>query len=111
MLKVRNIVSGYSGRPVLKNLSLHVAEGEIVAIIGANGAGKTTLLNSIAGLIKPEEGEVILKGTTLCQNRSSKLASRAAPQFPKEEIFSFMSVKENLMLDVFIRQRKTKHFR
>ena len=92
MLKVRNIVSGYSGRPVLKNLSLHVAKGEIVAIIGANGAGKTTLLNSIAGLVKPDEGEVILSGKTLAQNRCSRLASLGCALVPEGRAHFFFNV-------------------
>ncbi len=52
MLKIRNLVSGYGKIKVLKNISMHVASGEIVTIIGANGAGKTTLLSTIAGLIR-----------------------------------------------------------
>jgi len=109
MLKVRNIVSGYSGRPVLKNLSLHVAKGEIVAIIGANGAGKTTLLNSIAGLVKPDEGEVILSGKTLAQNRCSRLASLGCALVPEgRALFSSMSVKENLILGAYSNFAKEK---
>lgn len=53
MLTVRNLETGYGKLRVLKNISLHVKEGEIVTIIGANGAGKTTLLHTIAGLLSP----------------------------------------------------------
>lgn len=108
MLKVRNIVSGYSGRPVLKNLSLHVSRGEIVAIIGANGAGKTTLLNSIAGLIKPDEGEILLNNTVL-QNKCSLLSSLGCALVPEgRSLFPSMTVKENLILGAYANFSKEK---
>ncbi|GAF80839.1 unnamed protein product, partial [marine sediment metagenome] len=51
MLTIRNLKSYYGRMQVLKGVSLHVEEGEVVSLIGANGAGKTTLLNSIVGLV------------------------------------------------------------
>ncbi|HUN80575.1 MAG TPA: ATP-binding cassette domain-containing protein, partial [Phycisphaerae bacterium] len=58
MLKILNLEAGYGELQVLKGISLHVAPGEIVAVIGANGAGKTTLLKTIAGVLKTGSGEV-----------------------------------------------------
>jgi len=66
MLEVRNIRKTY-GREILavNNLSFHVTEGEIYGLIGPNGAGKTTTLRIIAGLIKPDAGEVLIRGVSL----------------------------------------------
>ncbi len=58
MLKILNLEAGYGALRVLKGISLHVAPGEIVAVIGANGAGKTTLLKTVAGILKARCGEV-----------------------------------------------------
>jgi len=65
MLRVRNLESGYGKLKVLKGLSLHVKKGEIVTIIGANGAGKSTLLNTLVSLVKPLNGEILLKGVNV----------------------------------------------
>ena len=59
MLKIRNLEAGYGKLRVLKGVSLHVAPGEIVTIVGANGAGKTTLLKTVSGLIKAYSGEIL----------------------------------------------------
>ena len=61
-LDVRNLTSGYGGIPVVRNISLHVDSGEMVALLGPNGAGKTTILSTIAGLLKPISGEVEVLG-------------------------------------------------
>ena len=57
MLRIRNLEVGYGKLKVLKRISLHVAPGEIITIIGANGAGKTTLLHTIAGLLRASESD------------------------------------------------------
>ena len=59
MLKIKNINTYYGQVHALKNVSLHLAEGEIVTLIGANGAGKTTLLNSLSGIVPPRSGQII----------------------------------------------------
>ena len=58
LLSVESLTAGYGGVPVLRDVSVHVESGEIVALLGANGAGKTTLLHTIAGL-NPEIGGTI----------------------------------------------------
>jgi len=62
MLKVENIRSGYGSIEVLKGVSLEVAEGEIISIIGANGAGKTTALMTISGIVPLTSGKIFFKG-------------------------------------------------
>ena len=56
MLEVRSLSAGYLGTPVVRDLSLRVDRGEVVALFGPNGAGKTTTLSAIAGLIEPLDG-------------------------------------------------------
>jgi len=59
MLTIKNINTYYGQLHALKNVSLHLNEGEIVTLIGANGAGKTTLINSISGLHPPRSGSIV----------------------------------------------------
>jgi branched-chain amino acid transport system ATP-binding protein len=72
MLTVRNLHTYYGNIHVLKGLSLHVDEGEIVTIIGANGAGKSTLLKTLAGLIVPRRGEIIFDGQEIFPRRRDR---------------------------------------
>lgn len=61
LLTLKNIVAGYGNITALKGISLSVPEGKIVTLIGANGAGKSTTMKTIMGLMKPSEGEILLK--------------------------------------------------
>ena len=58
MLAVRALSAGYGAATIVRNAALDIAEGELVAVLGANGAGKTTLMRALSGLIRPSEGEV-----------------------------------------------------
>ncbi len=62
MLKLTSIVTAYGHTIALHNISMHVDEGEIVALVGANGAGKTTVLNTISGITPPAKGTVLFQG-------------------------------------------------
>ncbi|MDZ7909152.1 MAG: ABC transporter ATP-binding protein [Gemmobacter sp.] len=62
ILEFRNVSKGYASHPVLRHLDLEVQEGEFLAILGFSGSGKTTLINLMAGLVKPDRGEVLFKG-------------------------------------------------
>ncbi len=107
MLKVRNLVSGYGGRRVLKGISMHVKPGEIVAIIGANGAGKTTLLKSLSGLLRPESGDVLLREEDLKKKRPEQIVGLGCAHVPEgRELFPSMSVKENILLGAYSRLKK-----
>jgi ABC-type branched-subunit amino acid transport system ATPase component len=67
MLQVNEIFAGYGKREVLRGVSLHVNQGEIVTLIGPNGAGKSTLLKVIAGLLTPHSGNVVFRGKDVTQ--------------------------------------------
>lgn len=99
MLKIRNLEAGYGKLRVLKNVSMHVSAGEIVAIIGANGAGKTTLLGAIAGLVKVSSGEIAFQGEELTRLAAAKIPGRGCVMVPEgRQVFAAMSVEENLLL-------------
>lgn len=109
MLKIRNLVSGYGKIKVLKNISMHVASGEIVTIIGANGAGKTTLLSTIAGLIRAESGETLFKDTNVVKVKASDIPGLGCVMVPEgRQVFGTMTVEENLLLGGHVVQKKGK---
>ena len=99
MLRIRNLAAGYGKLKVLKQISMHVASGEIVTIIGANGAGKTTLLSTIAGLVKAASGEIVFKGKDLRTLVASSIPALGCVMVPEgRQVFASMSVEENLLL-------------
>ncbi|MDA3955708.1 MAG: ABC transporter ATP-binding protein [Oceanispirochaeta sp.] len=102
MLKIRNLEAGYDKLKVLKGISLHVNPGEIVTIIGANGAGKTTLLNTIASLVKPSAGVILLKGNDVSGAPSDRIVKTGCSLCPEgRQLFPTMTVKENLVLGAY----------
>jgi branched-chain amino acid transport system ATP-binding protein len=105
LLEVKNLQAGYGCLQVLWDVSLTVAEGEFVALIGANGAGKTTTLRAMAGLIQPLAGEVQFLGKPL-KGLAPHLISRRGLSFVTEELnlFEAMTVRENLLLGAYFRQ-------
>ncbi len=107
MLKVRNIEAGYGKLRVLRRVSLHVAEGEIVTLIGANGAGKTTLLNTIAGLLPPRGGEIRLNGADITTATPQKIVRAGCSLVPEgRQVFAPLSVEENLILGAHVRRQQ-----
>ncbi len=112
MLKIKNLEAGYGKLKVLHNLSMHVAPGEIVTIIGANGAGKTTLLNTIAGLLQTNGGEILMNSKNLKKVMPQKIVALGCSLVPEgRQVFATMTVKENLILGGYVRKRKKKTLR
>ena len=109
MLKVRNLEAGYGKLRVLKRISMHVAPGEIVTIIGANGAGKTTLLHTIAGLVKVGSGEILFRDKNLRKVAPEKIVASGCSLVPEgRQVFSTMTVQENLILGGYVLAKKDK---
>jgi branched-chain amino acid transport system ATP-binding protein len=109
MLELRDIDTFYGNIQALKKVSIDVAEGEIVALIGANGAGKTTTLMSICGVVPPRRGEIRFKGTPIHQMRTEKIVALGLCQVPEgRRIFPNMSVRENLDMGGFLRHDKDR---
>lgn len=106
MLKVKDLSVHYGVIQALKQVSLEVHEGEIVALIGANGAGKTTLLHAISGLVK-HEGEIEFLGQSLNKVSSRAIVASGITQVPEgRRIFPDMSVTENLLMGAYLRKDK-----
>jgi branched-chain amino acid transport system ATP-binding protein len=107
MLKVKNINTYYGQVHALKNVSLHLNEGEIVTLIGANGAGKTTMLNSLSAIIPPRSGEILFDGRPITNLSPDKIVEMGISQVPEgRQVFKPLSVEENLELGAYLRYRK-----
>jgi branched-chain amino acid transport system ATP-binding protein len=107
MLKVQNIQTYYGNIQALKDVTIEVAEGEIVALIGANGAGKTTTLMSICGITPPRSGEVFLDGDPIHGFSPENIVKKGIVQVPEgRRIFPDMTVLENLEMGAFLRTNK-----
>jgi branched-chain amino acid transport system ATP-binding protein len=99
MIELKKINTFYGLGHILHDLSLSVAEGEVVALLGRNGAGKTTTLRSITGLTPPRSGEIRYQGRNIAglkPNEVSRLGIALVPE--TRDIFSFLSAKENLSI-------------
>lgn len=113
-LQVLNLRKSYRKRLVIRDVSLELGRGEAVALLGPNGSGKTTCFYSIAGLVTPEAGRVIIDGrdvTALPMYRRAKLGIGYLPQ--EMSIFRGLSVEENILsiLEIAIRDRTTRRER
>lgn len=96
-LRVRNLRKSYKRRPVIRDMSLDLSRGEVVALLGPNGSGKTTCFYAIAGLVMPEGGSVTLDGrdvTNLPMYRRARLGIGYLPQ--EVSIFRGLTVEENI---------------
>ncbi len=90
--------------PVLREVSLHVAADEVVAVVGANGAGKTTLLNTIAGLLRPQGGAVRLDGAPITGWPAERIVRAGLSLVPEgRHVIAPLSVEENLLVGAYSR--------
>lgn len=108
-LRINNISVSYGSIRALSDVSMSVAEGDIVALIGANGAGKSTLLNAIVGLVPLQNGEIDFEGEKIClpkhhQKLSTDLIVRKGIALVPEgrHVFADMTVEENLDMGAFM---------
>jgi branched-chain amino acid transport system ATP-binding protein len=107
LLELNDVAVDYGKVKALKGVSITVAEGEMVSIVGANGAGKTTTLKTICGLLRPSAGEVIFDGRRI-DGRPTEEIVRGGVAFCMEgrRLFPFMSVLENLQMGAYSRHDK-----
>jgi len=107
MLEIAGLSAGYGGPPVLKDVSLRVGPEEIVAVVGANGAGKTTLLNTIAGLLRPLSGAVVLDGVEIGGLPAEQVVRAGLSLVPEgRQVVAPLSVEENLLVGAYSRKGK-----
>jgi len=102
MLSLRELDVHYGPIQALHDVTLEVAPGEIVTLLGANGAGKSTTLRAISGLVRPSFGEILFEGTSLARMAPHEIVRRGVSHVPEgRRIFPYMSVLENLEMGAF----------
>ena len=107
MLEIKNIKTFYGNIQALKDVSIEIAEGEIITLIGANGAGKSTTLMSICGIVPPRSGEILFMGQPIQDMAPNNIVSLGICQVPEgRRIFPFLTVAENLDMGAFLRSDK-----
>jgi len=109
MLDINNIVTGYGDMKVLDGISLSVAEGEAVALVGSNGAGKTTLLRAISGLIPVWSGNITFNGLDTTKLPAHELPALGIAHIPQGRgVLAQMSVHDNLLLGAYVPSAKSR---
>ncbi len=107
MLNIENINTYYGGIHALKNVSLHIEVGEIVALIGSNGAGKSTLLNCISGVVPASTGSITFNNLEITPLTPEKIVDLGIVQVPEgRQIFNPLTILENLELGAYLRFSK-----
>jgi branched-chain amino acid transport system ATP-binding protein len=109
LLEVRNLEVHYQKVAALKGISLDVAEGGIVTIIGSNGAGKSTTLRAISGLVRRSAGEIRFAGERIDTLAPEKIVARGIGHVPEgRRVFPGLTVEENLRTGAFLRRDAAK---
>ena len=104
MLRIENLDYSYGDLQVLWGVSLQVAQGEIVTVLGANGAGKSTTLKNVSRLVRPSRGTITFEGKDLGKLESHEVVELGVVQVPEgRRIFPEMTVLENLRMGSFIK--------
>ena len=111
MLRLEGVSAAYRGLKALQGVSLEVAKGEIVAVVGANGAGKSTLLKAVAGQVATE-GSIVFDGHALGRLRPHRIARMGVGLVPEgRRLFPRLSVEDNLRLGAYARRGEADRFR
>ncbi len=104
MLRLEGLTCRYGHVTALSGLSLEVAQGELVALIGSNGAGKSTTLKAISGLLRPAEGRIVFEGESISGAAPRSIIARGIAHCPEgRRVFAQMSVRENLEMGCYLR--------
>jgi branched-chain amino acid transport system ATP-binding protein len=104
MLEVKEISVSYLGVPVIRNVSFHVEEGQMVSIVGSNGAGKSTILKTISGLLRPLSGEIFFRGRRIDSLPPFGITAAGISHIPEgRKIFGKLSVLDNLLVGAHTR--------
>jgi branched-chain amino acid transport system ATP-binding protein len=108
MLEIKDLAVNYGSITALHDVSLHVAKGDIVTLIGANGAGKSTTLRTVSGLLKARHGSIHYEGEEITNQAPHRIVERGISQVPEGRmIFSNLTVRENLLMGAY--HRKDRH--
>ena len=112
MLQLEAINAQYGAINALRDISLSVAEGELVALIGANGAGKTTTLSTIVGVLRPSRGHICFLDEEITGLPPESILRKGIAMVPEDrDIFPALTVEQNLRLGAFIRRDRREYAR
>jgi branched-chain amino acid transport system ATP-binding protein len=107
MIKVENLVAGYDKLTIIRDVNIHVKNGEIVSIIGRNGVGKSTFIKTIIGLIETKSGSIHFNGQDISTRKSYDRARLGIGYVPQGHgIFPKLTVEENLMMGEQINKKQ-----
>ncbi|MCL4765833.1 MAG: ABC transporter ATP-binding protein [Hyphomicrobiaceae bacterium] len=107
LLEVENLEASYGAVRAVRGVSLSVAEGSIVALLGANGAGKSTTLKAICGSVRPNAGRIMLDGKSIGGLSPNQIVKRGVALVPEgRKIFKDLTVRENLAMGAYSRADK-----
>ncbi len=109
LLEIGDVVAGYGAFQVLHGMSLSVAAGEIVALLGANGAGKTTLNRTVSGLLRARSGRIAFDGQDITGADAAEIVGAGLIHVPEgRKTFATLTVRENLQLGAYARGRAAR---
>lgn len=111
MLKISELTTCLGLFQAVQGVSLEIARGEFVTLLGSNGAGKTTLFRTIAGVLKPHRGTIFFKGIPIHQMKAHKIVRMGLALCPEgRQLFPELSVRKNLLLGAYVRRGEKKEF-
>ena len=109
MLKLENVSASYGSVPAISNVSIEIADGEAVGLLGANGAGKSTTLRAISGLVKLTSGIITLDGVNLASFPPHRIPELGIAHVPEgRQVFPEMTVNENLEIGAYVPKAKAE---
>jgi|GEM_PF-2497492 len=110
MLTVENLEASYGAIRALHGISIHVAEGEAVALLGVNGVGKSTTLESIMGVLRPVKGTITFSGDEITSKSPGSIVRRGISLVPEgRDIFGALTVEENLRLGAYVGYKRDRY--
>lgn len=108
-LELRDLRVSYGKIQAVKGVSLSLARGEIITLIGANGAGKTTILKAVSGLVRPASGEIHFDGQRIDRLDPAAIVARGIAHVPEgRRLFKLMSVQDNLTLGAYLVRNRSE---
>jgi branched-chain amino acid transport system ATP-binding protein len=109
MLELQQLAVAYGEARAIWDISLRVAKGELLCVVGPNGAGKTTLVNSVAGILKPMTGRIVMDGQDITRLAPHKFCEAGIALVPEgRRLFTGMTVAENLDIGGFLPAAKAR---
>ena len=110
MLQVNDIVTAYGAIEALRGVSLEAHDGDITCLLGPNGAGKTTLMMTIAGILRPRQGSILLNDENITGSSPGEIVARGIALVPENRlVFPEMSVRDNLIAGAYSRLASGKN--